>query len=265
MIVLGNSSKPKHPRHRVLSHGLLPADAGSWVTGYMGREYKYVEPNATTPTPKPNQIFPMAYLVEQEPNTYLNPHFHVADQFQVFTAGTGKIGSENIEPISFHFVGKYSPYGPIEAAACGVNYFTLRNGFDPGSRFMPASRAELPKGRVFKQVFRGPIPAILPEQLKEMDKPLLTAVLEKEADGLCVWQFAVPSNVVFTGPPPSEGGGQHFLICSGDLLFNGECLGTNSCVFLSPEEEAIKAKAGPTGLYMLVFQYPRANHDGLPN
>ena len=44
-----------------------------------------------------------------------------------------------------HFAGAWSPYGPLAAGGDGLQYFTLRNGWDPGARYMefPDNRAAL--------------------------------------------------------------------------------------------------------------------------
>jgi hypothetical protein len=257
MRVIGSFAQPAQRRHRIFSNGLLPTNkAGTWITGFMGREYKDCS-SANGPRPSPEQIFPMAYLVEQDPYSYLNPHFHVADQFQVFTSGGGTIGGEAIQPISFHFVAKYSPYGPIEAGRQGLHYFTLRNGFDPGSRFMPAARAELPRSRTFRQVYCGPLPTLQSRDLASLRSPLLEEALERKTDGLAVWQCFIPPDSRFCGPLLSLSGGQHILVCLGDLVLDGQLLPPNSCVFLSPDEEPLSGTAGPGGAYLLVFQYPR--------
>ena len=43
---------------------------------------------------------PMAYLVEQAPEAWVDPHFHEVDQFQLFIGGGGRIGTH---PLAAHF------------------------------------------------------------------------------------------------------------------------------------------------------------------
>src|SRR3546814_2583395 len=45
--------------------------------------------------------------------------------------------------VSVHYANAHTPYGPIRAEAEGLHYFTLRDDFDPGARFMPGARPEL--------------------------------------------------------------------------------------------------------------------------
>jgi hypothetical protein len=262
MFVVGDAMRPAQQRHRVYSHGLLPArQAGNWITGYMGREYKdKALPAAQCPLPASDQVFPMAYLVEQDPGSYLRPHFHVADQFQVFVAGEGSLGGEEIKPISFHFVGRRSPYGPIAAGASGLHYFTLRNGFDPGSRFMPDCRAELPRERVFRQTFGGPIDMVSPTDLGKGTRSCVEPVLAQEPDGLAVWRYLLRPDDVEAAPSPAAAGGQHFLVLAGELILRGQPLRQDSCIFLSPDEDALILRAGQTGTHLLLFQYPFVRH-----
>src|SRR6185369_6237393 len=58
-----------------------------------------------------NALAPNAYLVCQQPGAALHPHFHQADQFQVFVAGSGRIGKHPVSAVTVHFAAAHSPYG----------------------------------------------------------------------------------------------------------------------------------------------------------
>jgi hypothetical protein len=60
-----------------------------------------------------------------------------------------------------------------------------------------------------------------------------------------------------TGPDPSEGRGQHWVVVGGTLDQGGELLEPFSCGFLDRAEQAYTAKAGPDGLEILALQYPK--------
>ena len=48
---------------------------------------------------------PQAYLIEQ-PATIVNPtHFHIQNQFQLFTSGEGLIGRNQVSPLLIHYAG----------------------------------------------------------------------------------------------------------------------------------------------------------------
>ena len=63
---------------------------GFWHTLYLGTtRYNMAAGEAD---PAPDAVFPMAFLVEQDPGEVANAHFHQADQFQVVVARRGHAG-----------------------------------------------------------------------------------------------------------------------------------------------------------------------------
>ena len=72
---------------------------------------------------------PTCKLIEQDPNSILTPHFHAVDQFQVVVAGSGAFGKVPVRPMTVHYAGAYTPYGPITTED-GIEYFVARNGVD---------------------------------------------------------------------------------------------------------------------------------------
>ena len=86
---------------------------------------------------------PQAYLVEQPRRATVPPHFHDTDQFQVFVAGAASFGKHRVEPVTVHYAGGHTPYGPIVTAGEGTHYFTLRKHWDSGGKPMPASHDQL--------------------------------------------------------------------------------------------------------------------------
>ena len=71
---------------------------------------KYVEGNEVN-----DNGLPQGFLVEQPPGSVTLPHFHETNQFQVFVAGTGRMGKMAARPLSVQFAGGHTPYGPIVA------------------------------------------------------------------------------------------------------------------------------------------------------
>ena len=255
MIVVASKQQARQTRYRVSPHGLLPDSAGSWVTGYMGRDYSKTDANK--PGPDPDAIYPMAYLVEQDPASHLRPHFHVAPQFQVVVAGHAFLDTHPVAAVSVHYAAPYSAYGPIKAGPDGVHYLTLRNSFDPGGRYMPESRAELPKPRQFRTAITRSVPALAAAELAALPAASCETLMLPEADGLGVWLHRLPAGQSATGPTPAGGGGQHWVVLGGSLDQPGsESLSPYSCIFLSCEENAFTAKAGPAGAEILALQYP---------
>lgn len=54
-------------------------------------------------------VGPVGYLVEQERNSTILPHFHQANQFQVVVAGGGLLGKLPVGPVTVHYAGAFTP------------------------------------------------------------------------------------------------------------------------------------------------------------
>jgi hypothetical protein len=76
-------------------------------------------------------------------------------QFQVFVEGDGRIGAHTTTPPTVQYANGHTPYGPIVASAAGIQYFTLRQRWDPGAKYLPASRARLVTGNQRTRVKGG--------------------------------------------------------------------------------------------------------------
>jgi hypothetical protein len=228
-----------------------------WITAYLGAN-RY-DPGAAPP-PIDGSLYPMAFLVEQDPGCVAPSHFHQADQFQVVMAGEGRLGTHDVAPVTVHFTGKYSPYGPLVAGAAGLHYFTLRNGWDPGARYMTQDRALLRSvpGRRHREAVAAPI-AVSP--MRDGAAVRCEACLPPSDDGLTALRYELPSGTVMTGPDPATGNGQYWVVIGGSLLHEGTELPPLACMFLSPDEAAYTAVAGPRGVSVLALQFPRTMVD----
>lgn len=201
-------------------------------------------------------VQPQAFLVEQEANSTILPHFHVQNQFQVIVAGGGRLGVHDVAPISVHFAGAHTAYGPILSGAEGVSYFTLRDGFDPGAKFMPGARKELERGR-YRFVLIGDVAVNAPERLRRRIGSDVETVVEPEADGLTAQVVRLAPHAAIETLDPATGGGQYHLVLAGSLQQEAETLPPNSCVFVRPTEAAPRQVAGPDGAEFLLLQFPR--------
>jgi len=221
---------------------------GFWHTLYLGKTRYNMA--ADEPDPALDAVFPMAFLVEQDAGEVANAHFHQADQFQVVVAGDGTLGTHAVRPVSVHFAGAFTAYGPIRAGNDGLTYFTLRNGFDPGARYMlrGENRVTLRSvpGRRHREAVAGPLTPDAP-----------TVLLGPEPDGMAAWRYQVPAGGPVEGAPPCLGRGQYWLVLDGSLERDGMALGRLSCAFVSPLDPAFTAIGGPAGAVLLAMQFPR--------
>ena len=223
--------------------------SGFWHSTFLGAN-RY-RPDAVPP-PVPGRPYAVAFLVEQDPDSTVAAHFHQADQFQVLTGGSGTLGTHAARPVTVHFAAAFSAYGPVRAGAAGLTYFTLRNGWDPGARTMPAARGDLPRPRRHRELVSQPLAPHGPASAAG------TAVLAPAADGLGAWHYRLPAGAAPAGPDPAGGAGQYWLVLAGALDLGAARLGPRSCVFVGPEEMAPATRAGPQGASVLALQFPRA-------
>jgi len=232
--------------------------ANGWHTTFIGAN-RYTRA-ASDPTPEQGALYPVAFLVEKDAGAVVHPHFHQADQFQVVTDGSGQLGRHEVASTAVHYTDAWSAYGPIVAAGDGVAWFTLRNAWDPGARYMPGARAELRAGRGHRQHREAtvpPEPPIAATTLAALSAPECRPVLEQASDGLAGWRYRLPPGMSLRGADPAAGGGQFWLLLAGSLdLADHPALPAQSCVFVSPDEAALDGGAGETGAELLCLQFP---------
>ena len=222
---------------------------GFWHTLYIGRtRYNMAPGEADPPT---SGLFPMAFLVEQDPGDVAHAHYHQADEFQVVVAGDGTLGTHFVRPVAVHFAAAHTAYGPIRAGITGLTYLTLRNGFDPGARYMLKAENRVALRAVAHRRHREAVAAPLRDDETGI-------VLGPDPDGLAAWRYRIAAAVPLTGPAPGDGAGQYWLVLAGSLHYGGEALGCLSCAFVHPDDPAFAARAGPHGADVLVMQFPRA-------
>ena len=234
-----------------------------WHTTYIGQNRNTLKQGEAPP--RDDIIYPMAFLVEKDAGAIVKPHFHSADQYQVIVQGGGKMGVHDVASVAVHYTDRYSAYGPIIAAEEGVSWFTLRNSWDPGARYMPAERNTLREARArwqHRESTCGPLPPLSEAELAALDSVSGTEVIESTRDGLGTWRYTVPANGSVTGPDPSTGGGQFWLVTAGSACVpNGALLPVNSCVFVGPDDAAALLTAGPSGADLLCMQFPKLARD----
>jgi hypothetical protein len=234
-----------------------------WHTTYIGQNRNTLKEGEAPPAA--DIVYPMAFLVEKDPAAIVKPHFHQADQYQVIVQGGGKMGVHDVGSVAVHYTDAYSAYGPIIAAEEGIAWFTLRNAWDPGARYMPAERQLLREARAkfqHRESTAGPLPALTDAELAALTGVKGEMVIEETKDGLGTWRYTVKAAGVARGPAPSTGGGQFWLVTSGSAhVPGGALLPPNSCVFVAPDDPALEMTAGPSGADLLCMQFPKRAHD----
>lgn len=226
-----------------------------WLSTYIGDNValrKARGANVETPAEdEDDSLYPMAYLVEQEPNSSIHPHFHKADQFQLFVRGHGTFGRKPVEGCVLHYANSFTTYGPIVSAGDGLDYLTLRNGWDAGASWMPQSRDKLkdagPRVRTheFADVSGAPIAGASSYEFFAHDT------------GLAAWLYHLDRDEEVVGLSPRNGRGQYWVVLDGEISFGGESGGPLSCLFLPEQEEPLSIRATKRGTAVIAMQFPR--------
>ena len=226
-----------------------------------GREYTLAEYVGAAPSrgiyvdgnEASDKGLPQGFLVMQPPNAITPAHFHEPNQFQVFVEGDARLGARKATPLTIQYANGHTPYGPIVAGDAGINYFTLRQRWDPGAKYLPASMEKLVKGRQRTRVKSFEAGATIAASAE----PSVETVFAPEDDGLAAWRYRLPAGGACTLPDPAEGGGQYIVVTEGALRLGGETLPRHSLAFLMPDDAALEARSEGGAVAFLVLQFPR--------
>lgn len=200
---------------------------------------------------------PQGFLVEQPPGSVTLPHFHETNQFQVFVDGIGSMGKHAARPLTVQYANGHTPYGPIKATETGVTYFTLRQRWDPGAKYMPGSREKLVKGNQRTRI-KGNIPLTSDSERAAMPAPVAETIFEREADGMAAWIYRFGPEASTSIPDAAGTGGQYLVVAAGELQHAGKTYDKWSTLFVTADEPAPTLTASSAGLDLLVLQFPPA-------
>jgi len=198
--------------------------------------------------PTGSKAGPQALLVDHpEPDSTISAHFHIVQQFQIFTSGTGLVGRHTVKPGTVQYTDEYTTYGPISGE---VRYMVVRAVTDPGAKNMPESRALLikPRGRTkYYQVDMTPL-----------ETGTAVRDLSDESDGMKVSEVKMaPSQAL----PDVEGGtggqGAYYAVLDGEIDFGGQQYFKEACIYVAPGE-ALSASAGKEGAIVAFVRFPKS-------
>jgi hypothetical protein len=255
-MILTADSRVAHETARRKTHN-------GWHTTFIGQNRNTLKDGDLIPAE--GVVYPMAFLVEKDAGAVVQPHFHQADQYQVVVQGSGRLGRHDIASVAVHYTDAYSAYGPIVAAEEGVAWFTLRNAWDPGARYMPEHRDRLRAARArfqHREATCGPLPPLSDSELAALTVSSGVPVIEPTQDGMGTWRYTVAPGGSVQGPDPARGGGQFWLVAAGSAAVpGGSLLAVQSCVFVGPEDAAAVLTAGDLGADLLCMQFPLRARD----
>jgi hypothetical protein len=198
---------------------------------------------------------PQSFFVESlTPHGVAATHYHDTDQFQIFTAGEGRVGSSDVRPVLVHYADAFTPYGPLRSGEIGLRYMTIRAHADSGPKYIadPQARA--------RKAGRGGRHVSLISERDLGDAPSTIELLPREADGLCVRDVLLgPSQQL--PPLPVHGAAEYVLLVAGSVVGpDGREHPPLTSAFVRPGEAHPPLVAADDGarLMLLSFPSPRA-------
>jgi len=199
---------------------------------------------------------PTIFLVEQPPNTTIPLHFHRQNQFQLFVDGSGRIGNHNIQPVTVHYAGAYTVYGPLLSGAEGLKYFTIRPVFETGALVAKDSRDAMRKGpKRFAQSEPSAVVSI--DALRSMIVPVIIDVIPMQPDGLAARVCRLPPETYFDIPVATQADCHFVVVLAGSILLADSELGAWESAYLSgTHARRCTAKSGSEGVELVVMSTP---------
>lgn len=206
-------------------------------------------------------LSPTVFLAEQPPDYTLHTHFHRQNQFQLFVDGTGMLGPASVDPVTVHYAGAYTGYGPLVSGPQGLKYFTIRPVFDTG--FIPATEAREKMVRGPKRHAQATIGA--PWSAERL------AALESVEDhfavaperGLAVRHLRLPPNTRWQLAHVADSTGAFLFVLSGTALAAGGQLSLWESVFAGAEE-TLDVVAGDSGAELVALHVPPTEPEYAP-
>jgi hypothetical protein len=229
--------------------------------------HNYIDEGRTRPDGSPRQAgdpVPMIYLVDQEPNSTIQMHFHQVDQFQVFVGGSGSMGRHPLAPITVHYTNAFTGYGPLSAGPDGLQYLTIRAQWDPGLRPLPEAKDERPPAGTFKtrQHTTAALPVASNDALLRL--PALTShpLFDANDSRSCAWRLTIPPYRSFESPA-SRSAPSVVIVCAG-FLEDQRTGGPMSCHFVHAGEAAC-FNSGAAGAELLILQFDAQTNANKPD
>ena len=193
---------------------------------------------------------PQGFLVDYGPNFRIDPHFHLVDQFQLFSRGSASIGKHEAVPVTVHYADAYMTYGPIIGGDDGFAFYNFRSRADIGAHLMPGSRDEIARrgGRTATETTRLGLADVKNGARYEV-------LIEPHPDGLAATEIVAGAGVALADEIV-KGSCRYELVLDGALEVQGRRLAKTSCVLAAGGDLLTGRRAGPEGLHLLQVTLP---------
>ena len=197
---------------------------------------------------------PTVFLAEQPPNCELTPHFHRQNQFQLFVEGEGSIGQERIGPVTVHYAGAYTGYGPILSGDAWLKYFTIRSVFDTGLTPTAQWREKMIRGPKRHAKASAGQPWTV-EQLNALEGIQRETLIAADA-GLGAELFRLPPSAAQRLLPIDGSVGQFVFVLAGTARVEGTTLSPWDSAFLPAADGEVAINSGLQGAQVVALHMP---------
>ena len=186
----------------------------------------------------------------------LRTHFHAVDQFQLFTAGSGRFANHDIAAGAVHYADRHTPYGPLRPGPDGVVFLTLRSTSSAGAFYMPEGREAL-AGALAGPTERDP------GERRNLSFDVGPAQglgeggwhdLRRDPDGLRIAAADITPDAPLALEPVGGDGG-YLAVISGDVVTDEGLAPAGSIRWCDPGDHG-EIAAGPDGLRVVLLQLP---------
>jgi hypothetical protein len=179
----------------------------------------------------------------------VEPHFHLAAQFQLLLEGTMAFPTFRLEAPAVHYTEHNVPYGPFIVSA-GHDMLVLHT--KPGGVVMMRDRERRyqanTRGREITRCAHEVAWEPLPGYEGARRKVLIPASAGPTAEII-----ECPPHMVFAAPAPAYG--RYEVVYKGSVFVDGKKLGPKGLRFVAAGEEAAPLTCGPEGATLIVLTY----------
>jgi len=200
-------------------------------------------------------LSPTVFLVEQPAGMVLPAHFHRNNQFQLIVGGAGKIGPAKLQPVTIHYAGANTAYGPLAAGPDGLMYFTIRPVLESGLNIVAETpNADWPAGPRVHATSK-PVPIMTVEELRQISVIQTTSGITGDG-GLRADIVLLPPGAELLLSPPAAAQGTFAVVLAGSISVAGTWLQVWESAFFSGDEPNATIVAGPTGAQTVMLSVP---------
>ena len=179
----------------------------------------------------------------------VEPHFHLAAQFQLLLAGTMAFPTFRLEAPAVHYTEHNVPYGPFIVSA-GHDMLVLHT--KPGGVVLMRDRERRyqanTRGREITRCAHEVEWEPLPGHEGARRKILIPASAGPTAEII-----ECPPHMALTAPSPAYG--RYEVVYQGSVFVDGKKLGPKGLRFIAAGENAVPLKCGPEGATLIVLTY----------